>query len=147
MLTARVAESDRVLGLSSGADDYVCKPFSPREVMARVHALLRRAHGAVMAPQTVWQVDDAALRVTWKGNALPLTTVEFRIFRALMARRGSVCSRSQLIDVSHMDARDVSDRAIDTHVKNIRRKVQSVVPHFKGLESVYGVGYRLEIDD
>lgn len=101
MVTARIDELDRLLGLNSGADDYVCKPFNPREVMARVQALLRRAEG--------------------------------RVF-----------SRSQLLESAHGDLRDVSDRAIDTHVKNLRRKLQAVCAEDDCIASVYGVGYRFD---
>ena len=144
MLTARIDELDRLLGLETGADDYVCKPFSPREVMARVQALLRRSQGRLNRQPALWVVDDEQLRVDWRGHTLGLTMLEFRMFRLLLSRPGRVFSRSQLLDTLHADERDVSDRAVDSHVKNLRRKVQAVDPAFDGIVSVYGVGYRFD---
>jgi two-component system response regulator BaeR len=144
MLTARVDEVDRLLGLDTGADDYVCKPFSPREVMARVRALLRRAEGRIGATSSVWSVDEAGLRIAWRGEWLPLTPLEFRMLRQLLGRPGRVFSRAQLLDSLHEDLRDVSDRAIDSHIKNLRRKIQAVDPDSLCIESVYGVGYRFD---
>jgi two-component system response regulator BaeR len=144
MLTARVDELDRLLGLNSGADDYVCKPFSPREVMARVQALLRRAEGRVSASPRAWTIDDAGLRLAWRGQWLQLTPLEFRMLRQLLSQPGRVFSRAQLLDSAHGDLRDVSDRAIDTHVKNLRRKLQAVRADDDCIASVYGVGYRFD---
>jgi two-component system response regulator BaeR len=147
MVTARVDEIDRLLGLDTGADDYVCKPFSPREVVARIQALLRRAEGRVVpnaAPSL--QVDDATQTVRWAGQALPLTPVEFRLLRLLVSRPSHVFSRAQLLDHLHNDLRDVSDRAIDSHIKNLRRKLDAAGAVGHSVASVYGVGYRFEVD-
>ncbi len=144
MLPARIDELDRLLGLETGADDYVCKPFSPREVMARVQALLRRSQGRLNRQPALWVVDDEKLRVEWRGHTLGLTLLEFRMFRLLLCRPGRVFSRSQLLDTLHADDRDVSDRAVDSHVKNLRRKVQAVDAAFDSIVSVYGVGYRFD---
>ena len=144
MVTARIDELDRLLGLNSGADDYVCKPFSPREVMARVHALLRRSERRVMAAASLGRVDDAGLRIAWRGQWLSLTPLEFRMLRQLLGQPGRVFSRAQLLDSAHGDLRDVSDRAIDTHVKNLRRKLQAVRADDDCIASVYGVGYRFD---
>lgn len=144
MLTARVDEVDRLLGLDSGADDYLCKPFSPREVIARVRALLRRSDGRVSAAPQAWLVDEAGLRIVWRGQPLPLTPLEFRMLRLLLSRPGRVFARSQLLDGVHADLRDVSDRAIDSHVKNLRRKIDAVDPGSRCIASVYGVGYRFD---
>jgi len=144
MLTARVDELDRLHGLDIGADDYVCKPFSPREVVSRVRALLRRADGLLATAQQDWHVDEAGYRIGWQGQWLPLTPVEFRMLRLLLTRPGRVFSRAQLLDSVHQEMRDVSDRAIDSHVKNIRRKIQAVEPAFESIVSVYGVGYRFD---
>jgi two-component system response regulator BaeR len=144
MVTARVDEVDRLLGLDIGADDYVCKPFSPREVVARARALLRRVEGVVSRATQEWQVDEVGLRIRWQDQWLPLTPVEFRILRLLLTRPGRVFSRAQLLDSVHQDMRDVSDRAIDSHVKNLRRKIQAVKPSFENIVSVYGVGYRFD---
>lgn len=144
MVTARVDELDRLLGLNSGADDYVCKPFSPREVMARVHALLRRSEQRVMPAARLWTIDDAGLRIAWRGQWLPLTPVEFRMLRHLLNQPGRVFSRAQLLESAHGELRDVSDRAIDTHVKNLRRKMQAIRADDDCIASVYGVGYRFD---
>jgi two-component system response regulator BaeR len=155
MLTARVDELDRLMGLDTGADDYVCKPFSPREVMARVRAQLRRAQGR-LAPQTVpWVVDDDRLRIAWHGEWLALTVVEFRMLRLMLGQPGRVFSRAQLLDSVHADARDVSDRAIDSHIKNLRRKLAAATPAHSardgasgpGITSVYGVGYCVDVPE
>jgi two-component system, OmpR family, response regulator BaeR len=144
MLTARVDEVDRLLGLDTGADDYVCKPFSPREVMARVRALIRRAEAPTAAISVPWTVDDAGLRVAWRQQWLPLTPLEFRMLRLLVSQPGRVFTRAQLLDAAHADLRDVSDRAIDSHIKNLRRKIDAVEPGCECIASVYGVGYRLD---
>jgi two-component system, OmpR family, response regulator BaeR len=144
MLTARVDEVDRLLGLDTGADDYVCKPFSPREVMARVRALMRRAEGRGSGAALPWTVDDAGLRIAWRGQWLPLTPLEFRMLRLLLGQLGRVFSRAQLLDTAHADLRDVNDRAIDSHIKNLRRKIQAVEPGCDCIASVYGVGYRFD---
>jgi len=144
MLTARIDEVDRLLGLDAGADDYVCKPFSPREVVARVRAQVRRARGELVRRQVPWQVDDERLRITWRGQVLPLTPVEFRMLRLLLGKPGCVFSRAQLLSAAHADPRDVSDRAIDSHVKNLRRKIAAADPGCECIASVYGVGYRAD---
>ncbi len=145
MLTARVDELDRLLGLNTGADDYVCKPFAPREVAARVRALLRRSQGLLKATPALWQVDDAAFRISWRGEWLSLTRIEFLMFRLLLSRPGRVYSRDQLLASVHDSQRDISDRAIDTHIKNLRRKIQTVDATCDCIASVYGVGYRFDV--
>ena len=147
MLTARVDEIDRLLGLETGADDYICKPFSPREVVARIKAHLRRATGQLVStpPANGWQVDEPGMRVSFDGAALPLTPVEFRLFSLLHAHPGQVFGRARLLDAAHLDVRDVSDRAIDSHIKNLRKKLDAARPEGSGIVSVYGVGYRYEL--
>jgi two-component system response regulator BaeR len=147
MLTARVDEVDRLLGLDTGADDYVCKPFSPREVMARVRALLRRAEGRVSTSSVPWSVDENAQRIWWVGKLLPLTPLEFRLLKRLVSFPGRVYSREQLQRGVHPDLRDSSDRVIDSHIKNLRRKIQAVDQDCECIVSVYGVGYRLDVPD
>ena len=144
MLTARVDELDRLLGLDTGADDYVCKPFAPRELVARVRAQLRRAEGRVKTSPRAWVVDDASFRISWLGQWLPLTRIEFLMFRTLLARPGRVFSRDQLLASVHDSQRDINDRAIDSHIKNLRRKVQVIEPGTDCIASVYGVGYRFD---
>ncbi len=147
MLTARIDEVDRLLGLDMGADDYVCKPFAPREVVARVRALLRRAQGRVKTTARPWEIDDGAFRISWRGQWLALTRIEFMMFRLLLSRPGRVYSRDQLLASVHDSQRDISDRAIDTHIKNLRKKVQVLEPGCDCIASVYGVGYRFDIPD
>jgi two-component system response regulator BaeR len=145
MVTARVDEIDRLLGLDTGADDYVCKPFSPREVVARIKALLRRSEGALAKPApAAFAVDEARQQISWRGQSLPLTPVEFRLMRQLMSRPGQVFARARLLDTVHEDLRDVSDRAIDSHIKNLRRKLEQAGTGEAGISSVYGVGYRFD---
>jgi two-component system response regulator BaeR len=146
MVTARVDEIDRLLGLDTGADDYVCKPFSPREVVARIKALLRRAEGGLPATNAplALVVNEGPQTVTWQQKNLGLTPVEFRLLRLLMSRPGQVFSRARLLDQLHDDNRDVSDRAVDSHIKNIRRKLDLAGATEHALVSVYGAGYRFE---
>ncbi len=146
MLTARVEEADRLLGLDLGADDYICKtPFSPREIMARVRAILRRTRrGGTPASPNPLQIDEAAWRASWRGVPLELTPVEFRLLRTLAAAPGRVYARDALLDHLHDDGRAVTDRAVDSHVKNLRRKLQAVAPGDDPIRSIYGVGYKFE---
>lgn len=155
MVTARVDEIDRLLGLEVGADDYVCKPFSPRELVARVKALLRRSltplppkvqgkPGLMQQTEPEIVVKQAEQRVFWRGHALPLTPVEFRLLSILIARPQHIFARSHLLDHLHQDFRDVSDRAIDSHIKNIRRKMSQANMEHYAISSVYGLGYRFE---
>lgn len=145
MLTARVEEIDRVLGLELGADDYVCKPFSPREVVARVRAQLRRSQGAMGegAAAGPLRIDESSHEVHVAGAVLALTPVEYRLLKALAARPGSVLSRARLIDVAYEDHRIVSERTMDSHLKNLRRKLHEAGGDAVGIEGVYGVGYKL----
>jgi len=145
MLTARVDEVDRLRGLDTGADDYVCKPFGPREVVARVRALLRRAEGRMTTAAAPWTVEDAALRIAWRGQWLALTRLEFLMLRLLLSRPGRVFSRAQLLACVNGDPRDVSDRAIDSHIKNLRRKIEAAEPGCDCITSVYGMGYRFDV--
>jgi two-component system response regulator BaeR len=162
MLTARVEEVDRLIGLESGADDYICKPFSPREVVARVRTVLRRwravppsAGGAALPaalleepaaarPAARLQIDLDSHRARFDGQALDLTPVELRLLAALAAAPGRVFSRDQLLDRLHDDQRALSDRTVDSHVKNLRRKLEQVSPGVEPIRSIYGVGYRFE---
>lgn len=147
MLTARIDEADRLMGLDIGADDYVCKPFAPREVIARIRALLRRANGNVKSSTKSWEIHEASFRISWRGQWLPLTRIEFMMFRLLLSRPNQVYSRDQLLAAVHDSQRDISDRAIDTHIKNIRKKVHAVDHDQDCIVSVYGVGYRFNSTD
>lgn len=143
MVTARVEEVDRLLGLETGADDYLCKPFSPRELMARIKAILRRAGSAATAPALA--LDEAARRVAIHGQALDLTPSEYAILAALARRPGQVLSRAQLLDAARADNLDANDRAIDSHVKNLRRKIEAIAPGLEPIRSIYGLGYRCDL--
>jgi len=145
MVTARVEEVDRLIGLESGADDYLCKPFSVRELVARVKALLRRPRAAASLKETGFAMDEARHEVTLDGKALELTPVEFRLLAALAAEPGRVLSRDRLLEKLYADHRVVTDRTVDAHVKNLRRKLETVRPGADLVRSIYGVGYRLEL--
>ena len=141
MVTAKVEEIDRLMGLETGADDYLCKPFSPRELVARIKALLRRA--GYRAPALA--VDEAGRRVMAHGQDLHLTPTEFALLTAMLRRPGQVFSRASLLDLVAQDNLDVTDRAVDSHIKNLRRKLAAAFPGSEPIASVYGLGYRLDV--
>ena len=143
MLTARVEEVDRLLGLDLGADDYICKPFSPREVVARVRAVLRRAQ-PLAGDAGRLQLDPQQWRATLDGTGLDLTRKEFALLQALAARPGRVFSRAKLLELVYPDDLDASERALDSHVKNLRRKLAARDPAHEWIRSVYGVGFSVE---
>lgn len=148
MLTAKTDEEDRLVGLDSGADDYVCKPFSPREIVARVRGLVRRANanaspsGAV--PSTGFVFGDATERIRWGGDIIPLTKVEERLLRTMATQPRRVFTREALLNILHDEFRDIGDRAIDTHIKNLRRKLKQLVADKEFIRAMYGVGYYFE---
>lgn len=146
MVTARVEEIDRLLGLELGADDYVCKPFSPREVVARIKAVLRRSARRAEQPEAVpgLVIDEERYSASLDGKPLDLTPVEFRLLKTLASNPGRVFSRDQLLDKLYTDHRVVTDRTVDSHVKNLRRKLEQANPEREVIRSVYGVGYKLE---
>lgn len=143
MATARVEEIDRLLGLELGADDYICKPYSPREVVARVKAILRRVEAPAEPAGHGFDVEAERYEIRLDGHLLDLTPVEFRLLQALLKHPGRVYSRTQLLDFIHEDNRIVTDRTVDSHIKNIRKKVNEVRPGWEGIQSIYGVGYKL----
>jgi two-component system response regulator BaeR len=148
MLTARVDEIDRLMGLGFGADDYVCKPFSPREVVARVHAVLRRANTTRVFTQSNKlnfkhiTLDTERFECTINDASVELTPVEFRLLKTLIGRPGAVFSRENLMHSCYEDARIVSNRTIDSHM-NLRNKVALPDDPLPVLQSVYGIGYKL----
>lgn len=153
-VTSREEEFDRVLGLEIGADDYLCKPFSMRELMARVKVLLRRATAADVPvranedqPVTcgVLAIDPLRLTVAWDSRPVLLTLTEILLLLGLVRRPGIVKTREQLMLDAYPDRVSVSDRTIDSHVKRIRRKFQAVDPAFDRIEGVYGAGYRYRV--
>ncbi|WP_428313106.1 response regulator [Hydrocarboniphaga sp.] len=151
MMTAKVEEIDRLIGLELGADDYICKPFSPREVVARVKAILRRSQRSDTAAAEA-QSSDAGLVIneerytaSFNDQLLDLTPVEFRLLKTLAAAPGRVFSRDQLLDNLYTDHRVVTDRTVDSHIKNLRRKLDAASPEQELIRSIYGVGYKLEL--
>lgn len=148
MLTARVDEADRLIGLELGADDYVVKPFSPRELVSRVRAVLRRAKGGQRNPDLLrvadLEIDLARHRVTRAGEPIELTRTEFTLLAALAQHPGQPLSREQLLDRVHGVAYEGYDRSMDAHIKNLRRKLEPDPAHPRYIVTVYGVGYRLE---
>jgi len=144
MVTARVQEIDRLLGLEAGADDYLCKPFSPRELVARIKAILRRTRQPDDETRRV-EIDEAARSVRIHAQLLDLTPTEYSLLAAMVKRPGTIFSRAQLLDLASRDNLDVADRAVDSHIKNLRRKLAAVLPEAEVIHSVYGIGYRFEL--
>lgn len=146
MATAKVDEIDRLLGLELGADDYVCKPYSPRELLARIKNILRRAQlttQEIKADGAVETYPDR-MEALLNGTTLNLTPVEFRLLHQLSSHPGKVYSRTQLLDCVYDDHRVVTDRAVDSHIKNLRRKMETVTPECEVIKSIYGVGYKFD---
>lgn len=149
ILTARDDETDRIVGLELGADDYVTKPFSPRELVARVRAVLRRRTAATDAEVLRagdLELDVPRLRATRAGEPVDLTATEFTLLAAMARQPGRVFTRSQLLDAIHGEAFEAYERAVDAHVKNIRRKIEPMPRSPRYILTVYGVGYRLAED-
>lgn len=147
MVTAKIEEIDRLLGLEIGADDYICKPYSPREVVARVKTILRRCK-----PQRELQqqdaespliIDEGRFQASWRGKMLDLTPAEFRLLKTLSHEPGKVFSREQLLNHLYDDYRVVTDRTIDSHIKNLRRKLESLDAEQSFIRAVYGVSSSL----
>jgi two-component system response regulator ChvI len=154
-LTSKDEEFDKVLGLELGADDYLCKPFSTRELLARVKVLFRRLASTQGGDS---DEEDRILRcgslemdrmrhgVLWKGQNVPLTVTEFRILEALIRQPGYARTREQLLQAGYPYDEYMSDRNIDGHIKRIRKKISSLDPGFDGIETIYGLGYRYRTD-
>ncbi|MBY0572163.1 MAG: response regulator [Undibacterium sp.] len=146
MVTAKVEEIDRLLGLEIGADDYLCKPFSPRELVARIKVILRRIPDNMSSSnkETKVQIDAAAFAISINSKVMDLTRSEYLIFCALLQHQGQVFSRQQLLDIANQDALDVTDRAVDSHIKNLRKKIHHILPDSNPILSIYGLGYRFD---
>jgi len=149
-LTARGAEVDRVVGLELGADDYLAKPFSPRELTARIRAVLRRSQTGTVAPAATapraagpWDHDEARCRVSYRGVALDLTRNEYRLLGALLAAPGRVFSREQLLAAAWDDPGAALDRTVDAHVKTVRAKLRAIAPEADPIATHRGLGYSL----
>ena len=149
IITARIEEIDRLIGLELGADDYICKPFSPREMVARVKAVLRRqqAQTTIPALTSALTLNSHSFRVLAEGQEVDLTTVEFQLLQALYQQPGRIFSRSKLMDLIYQDHRIVSDRTIDSHIKKLRKKLTDLLPGQELIHSVYGAGYRYDPQD
>lgn len=147
MITARIEEIDRLLGLELGADDYICKPYSLREMVARVKAVLRRLQAPQQEPNggdTQIKLNADNFRVVVEGREVELTSVEFQLLQAMYLQPGRIFSRSKLMDLIYPDQRIVSDRTIDSHIKKLRKKLADLLPEQELVHSVYGAGYRYE---
>jgi len=157
-LTARASEIDRVVGLEIGGDDYLVKPFSPRELTARVKAILRRTNGhatnppgvaqpptasTATAPEPVFAIDEARCRIVYRGQALDLTRCEFRLLKTLLAQPGRVFSREQLMTAAWDDPSASFDRTVDAHIKTLRAKLRAVGPTSDPIQTHRGLGYSL----
>lgn len=150
MLTARVDEIDRLIGLEAGADDYVCKPFSAREVVARIQAVLRRTTQQTQTELSSEkltfrhiELDMSRFECAVDGNIIELTPVEFRLLKTMMTKPGVVYSRDQLMELGYEDGRVVSNRTIDSHMKNLRHKL-ATAEHISPIHAVYGIGYKVQ---
>ena len=137
--TAKVSEIDRLLGLEIGADDYVCKPYSPRELVARVKVQLRRHNNQPL--NTDFTLDEHQVSVQSKQQSVQFTVVEFNLLKALYQHTGQVMSRDQLMNQAYQDYRIISDRTIDSHIKKIRKKLKTLDNH-DYIQSIYGLGYQ-----
>ncbi|NOU50596.1 response regulator [Pseudoalteromonas sp. JBTF-M23] len=148
MITAKVEEVDRLLGLEIGADDYICKPYSPKEVVARVKAILRRValneHGQVTDVESKLKLDEETLFASFLSARVSLTHVEFMLLKALYGHPGRIYSRDALMDHVYDDSHIVSDRTIDSHIKKIRKKLHGIAPEHEFIHSIYGAGYKFE---
>jgi two-component system alkaline phosphatase synthesis response regulator PhoP len=147
MLTARVEDTDKIVGLELGADDYIAKPFNPHEVVARVRAVLRRATGAAVTPRII-QVGELRMdldrhTVTLDGQPIELTPTEFNLLKVLMEQCGHAFTRMELVEKGLGYSFEGLDRTIDSHIKNLRRKIEANPNQPSYIETVYGVGYRL----
>ncbi|MGH1471265.1 MAG: response regulator [Cellvibrionaceae bacterium] len=153
MMTAKVEEVDRLIGLKLGADDYVCKPYSPREVVARVEAVLRRSKKEIKnnhpsstdndRPDSSLSINEDNLHATYQNNSVALTLVEFNILKTLLSRPNKIFSRNELMDSAYSDHRVVNDRTIDSHITKLRKKIMGITQE-ETIRSVYGAGYKYE---
>lgn len=147
MVTAKTEEIDRLSGLEIGADDYICKPYSPREVVARVKTILKRCYQSprpIIPTTQELQLDESQFQVRYNNVTLDLTAAEFRLLKTLIAHSGQVLTRESLLDNLYDDYRIVTDRTVDSHIKNLRRKLETFEPEKTFIRSVYGLGYRWE---
>ncbi len=148
--TAKVEEIDRLLGLELGADDYICKPYSPREVVARIKTVLRRLD--ITSDQSAYnegitiEINPDKLHLSINGTAVELTQIELNLFKLLYDEPGKIFSRQHILDNIYQDYRIVSDRTVDSHIKKLRKKLSDALPGNDLIKSIYGVGYKFEPD-
>jgi len=142
MLTARKTENDRIVGLQAGVDDYVCKPFSAKELMLRIQAILKRSGIENNQKFSGLQLDKNGLFLKFDNKETKLTNLEFSLLNLLMQKPGRIYSREQIIELAYKNERNISDRAIDSHIKNIRKKVRSLDIENNIIETTYGAGFR-----
>ena len=145
MATARIDEIDRLIGLELGADDYICKPYSPREVVVRVKNILRRSTDEIKVVDQVLSINESTMQVLVNGKEVSLTRAEFRLLSHFHQHKEQVFSREQLMSQIYSDNRVVTDRTIDSHIKNLRRKIQNVDAEVDCIQSIYGVGYKFAL--
>ncbi len=143
MTTAKVDEIDRLIGLEAGADDYVCKPYSPREVVARVKICLRRMNKQVMSNDPL-SIDEQRLSITLNKQSITLTLLEFNLFRLLYHNPRRIYSRQHIIDSIYKDYRIVSEQTVNSHIRNLRKKLTELSPDYVLIHSIYAVGYRYD---
>ena len=143
-ITSRVDESERLKGLELGADDYICKPFSPKEVVARIKAILRRANKSTVEHQHNIFLDEDKLLLSIYSNKVELTKTEANLFSLLYNEPGKIFGREQIVDKIYSDYRVVSNRTVDSHIKKLRKKIVDAYPEKELIVSIYGVGYKYE---
>lgn len=145
MLTARVEEIDRLLGLELGADDYICKPFSTKEVVARIKAVLRRSNNSNFNALPIGlNINTDHCLLSYNTNSITLTSIEIKLMQIMIEKPGRIYSRDSLMANIYPDQRIVSDRTIDSHIKKLRKKIKLLLPEREIIHSVYGVGYKFE---
>lgn len=145
MTTAKVEEVDRLIGLEIGADDYVCKPYSIKELVARVKVNLRRMNKFEPQSQTnELVVDQNSFKITYQSDCIELTAIEFSLFNLLYSNPNRIYSRAQIMDLVYQDYRDVSDRTVDSHIRNMRKKFKNLSIESEVIRSIYGAGYKFE---
>jgi len=142
MLTAKKTENDRVIGLQAGVDDYVCKPFSAKELMLRIKVILKRAGITNKVADSGLMLDKNGFLLKFQNSEIKLTNLEFSLLKLLMHKPGRIYSRELILELAYNNNRDISDRAIDSHIKNIRKKIRKINVEQNVIETIYGAGFR-----